>query len=101
MAQGQRKGIHIFFIIFMESLPMNYLTLKLATYLEEALGNKKYHHLVSGIPNTRLMLVLFYHGSRTKERDPSVFIVFPTSLPMMYTTLKLATYLEEVFGNNK
>jgi hypothetical protein len=52
---------------------MNYTTLKLATYLEEALGNKKYHHLGGGIPNTRLMSVLFDHGSSKNERDASFF----------------------------
>jgi hypothetical protein len=67
------KGIHLFFIIFVESLPKKYTTLKLATYLEEALGNNKYHHLGSGIPNTRFMSVLLDHGSRTNERDPSIF----------------------------
>jgi hypothetical protein len=35
------KGIHPFFIIFLESLTINYNALELATYLEEALGNKK------------------------------------------------------------
>jgi hypothetical protein len=44
----------------------------LTTYLEEALGNKKYHHLGSGIPNTRLMSVLLDHGSRTNERDLNI-----------------------------
>jgi hypothetical protein len=55
MAQGQMKGIHPFFIVFPTSLPINYTTLKFATYLEEALGNKKYHHLGSGIPKTGSM----------------------------------------------
>jgi hypothetical protein len=73
MAQGQMKGIHPFFIIFLDSLPINYTTLKLATYLEEALGNKKYHHLDSGIPSTRLMAVLLDHGSMTNERDSYIF----------------------------
>jgi hypothetical protein len=41
MAQGQIKGIHLFYITFPESLPMNYTTLKLATDLEEILGNMK------------------------------------------------------------
>jgi hypothetical protein len=66
------KWMHLFFIIFLESLPINYTALKLATYLEDALGNKKYHHLDSGIPNTRLMLVLLVHGSRKNETDPSI-----------------------------
>jgi hypothetical protein len=67
------KGIHPFFIIFQESLPINCTTLKLATYLEEALGNTKYHHQDHGIPNTICMSVLLDNGSRTNERDPSIF----------------------------
>jgi hypothetical protein len=101
MAQVKMKGMHLFFIIFHESLPINYTTLKLATYLEEALGNKKYHHHDSGIPNTGLMLDLLDHGSRTNERDPSIFKVFPKRLPINYTTLKLATDLEEALRNKK
>jgi hypothetical protein len=68
-------------------------------YLEEALGNTKYHNQDRGIPNTRFMSVLLDHCSRTNERDPSIFIIFPESLPINYTTLKLATYLEEANGN--
>jgi hypothetical protein len=41
MAQEKMKGINVFHITFPESLPMNYTTLKLATDLEEALGNTK------------------------------------------------------------
>jgi hypothetical protein len=88
-------------IIFPESLPINYTTLKLASYLEDALGYKKYHHQGSGIPNTRFMSVLLDHGSRTTKWHWSIFIIFPESLPMNYTTLKLATYLEEALGNTK
>jgi hypothetical protein len=66
------KGIHLCFIIFPESLPINYTTLKLPTDLEEILGNTKKHHLGSGIPNTGLMLVLLDHGSRTNKRDPYI-----------------------------
>jgi hypothetical protein len=87
------------FIIFPESLPINYTTLKLATYLEVALGNTKCNHQVSCIRNARFMLVLLDHSSRTNERDPYIFIYFPDSLPINYTTLKLATYLEEALGN--
>jgi hypothetical protein len=86
------KGIHLFFIIFLESLPINYTTLKLASNLEEALVNNKYHHLGSGIPSTRFMSVLLDHGSRKNERDPSIFKIFLESLPINHTTLKLATY---------
>jgi hypothetical protein len=73
MAQGKMKGIDLFYIIFPESLTINYTTLKLATYLEEALGNNRYHHLGSGIPNTIFMSVLLDHESRKNERDPSIF----------------------------
>jgi hypothetical protein len=73
MDQVQMKGIHLFIIIFPETLPINYTTLKLATYLEVALGNTKYHHQDSGIPNTGFMLILLYHGSRTSERDPYMY----------------------------
>jgi hypothetical protein len=52
---------------------MNYTTSKLSTYLEEALGKTKYHHLCSGIPNKGLMLVLVDHRSSINERDPSMF----------------------------
>jgi hypothetical protein len=61
IAQGKMKGILPFFITFPESLPINYTTLKLTIYLEEAFGNKKYDHLGSGIPNTRFMSVLLDH----------------------------------------
>jgi hypothetical protein len=93
------KGIHPFFIIFPESLPINYTTLQLATYPEEALGNTNYHHLGSGITPTRFMSVLLDHCSRKNERDPSISFIFPESLPINYTTFKLATYLEEALGN--
>jgi hypothetical protein len=72
MAQGQMNGTHLFFIFFPESLLINSTTLKLATYLEVALGTTKYHHQDSGIPNTRCMLVLLDRGSRTRERDTSI-----------------------------
>jgi hypothetical protein len=101
MAQGQTKGIHLFFITFPESLPINNITLKLATYLEEALGNKKYHHLCSGISNTGLISVLIDHGSRTNKGIHLFFITFLDDLPINDTTLKLTTYLEEALGNKK
>jgi hypothetical protein len=50
------------YIAFPESLTINYTTLKLATDLEEAFGNSKYHHPGSGIPNTGFMSVLLDHG---------------------------------------
>jgi hypothetical protein len=73
MAQGQMKGISLFFIIFPESLPINYTILKLATYQDEVLEHTKYHHQDSDIPNTRFMSVLLDHCSRTNGRDPSIF----------------------------
>jgi hypothetical protein len=73
MAQGQIKGIHLFYTIFLESLPINYTTLKLTTNLEEALGNNKYHNLGSGITSTSFILVLLDHCSRTNIRDSSIF----------------------------
>jgi hypothetical protein len=51
---------------------MHDTTLKLATDLEDALGETKYHHLHSGIPNTVFMLFLLDRGSRTNDRDPSI-----------------------------
>jgi hypothetical protein len=91
MAQGKMKGIHLLLIIFPESLPINYTSLKLATYLEEALGIAKYNHHESGIPNTRFMSVLLDHGSRTNERDPSNFYNLSSEFPINFTTFKLAT----------
>jgi hypothetical protein len=82
-------------------LPIYYTTLKLATYLEEALGNTKYHHQDSVIPNTGFMLVFLEHGSRTNGRDPSIFMIFLEIVSLNYTTLKLVTYLEEAVGNTK
>jgi hypothetical protein len=73
MAQGQMKGIDLSFISFLDSLAINYTTLELATYLEESLGITKYHHQENGIPIKIFMSVLSDHGSRTNERDPSIF----------------------------
>jgi hypothetical protein len=68
------KGTHLFFTIFPDISPINDTTLKLATYPEGALGDTKYHHLGSEIPNTIFMWVLLDHGSRNNERDPSTFL---------------------------
>jgi hypothetical protein len=57
------KGTHLSFITFPASLPMNYTTSNLATYLEVALGSSKYHHQDVGIQNTGIRLVLLDHGS--------------------------------------
>jgi hypothetical protein len=66
------QGIHPFFIAFPKLLPINNTTLKLATYLEEALGITKYDNLGSGIPYTIFMSVLLDHCSRKNNRDPSI-----------------------------
>jgi hypothetical protein len=82
------KGIHLLFINFPDSLRINYTTLKLATYLEVALGITQYHHQDGGIPNTGITLILLDYGSRTDGRDPYFFINFLDSLPINYTTLR-------------
>jgi hypothetical protein len=65
------KGIHLFFITFPDSLPMNYTTLKLTTYLEVARGNTKYNHQDGGITNIGIGLVLLDHGSMVDKSDHS------------------------------
>jgi hypothetical protein len=67
------KGIHLLFINFTDSLPINYTTSNSATYLEVALGSTKYHHQDGGIPITGIRLVLLDHGSIVDERDPPIF----------------------------
>jgi hypothetical protein len=67
------KGIHLFFITFPASLPINYTTSNLATYQEVVLGSSKYDHHYNGIPNTGIRLVLLDHGSMVDERDQSIF----------------------------
>jgi hypothetical protein len=62
MAHGQMEGIHLFFVLFQDSLIMNYTTSNLATYLEVVLGCTKYHHQDGDIPNTGIRLVLLDHG---------------------------------------
>jgi hypothetical protein len=73
MAHGQMEGIHLFFILFLNSLTMNYTTSNLASYLEVVLGRTNYHHQDGDIANTRFMWLLLYHGSWTNGRDPSIF----------------------------
>jgi hypothetical protein len=73
MAHGQMEGIHLFFILFLNSLNMNYTTSNLASYLEVVLGRTKYHHQNGDITNTQFMWLLLYHGSWTNGRDPSIF----------------------------
>jgi hypothetical protein len=41
MAQGQMEGIHLFFIIFLDSLPMNYTTLELAPLPRGGMRNNR------------------------------------------------------------
>jgi hypothetical protein len=72
MVEGQMTGIHLFCINFPDSLPINYTTLKQATYLEVAFGNTKYHHQDGGIPNTGITLVLLDHGTSAYNRDSSI-----------------------------
>jgi hypothetical protein len=98
MAQGQMNGIHLCFIIFLDSLPINSTTLKFATYLEFALGNTTYHHQDGGIMNTEIALVLLNRGSRTYGRDPSMFLNFLDSLPINYTTLGNTKYYHQCSG---
>jgi hypothetical protein len=62
MDQGKMKGIHLFYVKFPDSLPINYTTFKLATYLEVAFENTNYHHQDGGIPNIEIALVLLDHG---------------------------------------
>jgi hypothetical protein len=95
------NGINLFFIFFPESLLINSTTFKLATYLEEALGNTKCHHQDSGIPNTGFMLVLLDRGSRTNERDQSMFYNLSGEFAHKLHYFELATYLEEALGNTK
>jgi hypothetical protein len=83
------KGIHLVSITFPDSLPINYTTLKLATYLEVAKESTTYNHQDSGIQNTGIRLVLLYHGSMVDESDPSIFEKITNSLSMLYTTLRL------------
>jgi hypothetical protein len=73
MSHGQMEGNHLFLILFTDSLPMNYTTSNLATYLEVALGRTKYHQQDGDISNTGIRLVLLDHGSMVDERDPSIF----------------------------
>jgi hypothetical protein len=98
MARGQIQGIHLFFILFLNSLTMNYTTSNLATYLEVVLGWTTYHHQDCDTRNTGNMVVLLDHVSWTNGRDPSIFILFLNSLTMKYNTSNLATYLEVVWG---
>jgi hypothetical protein len=60
------------FILFLNSLTMNYTTSNLATYLQVVLGRTQYHHQDGDIPNPGIMLVVLYHGSWTNGRDPYI-----------------------------
>jgi hypothetical protein len=73
MARGQIKGIHLLFILILNSFTMNYTTSNLATYLEVVLGRTKYRHQDGDIPNKGIMLFLLDHGLMVDERDPSIF----------------------------
>jgi hypothetical protein len=43
MVEGHMRGIHLFCIHFLDSLPIYYTALKQATYLKVVFGNAKYH----------------------------------------------------------
>jgi hypothetical protein len=57
--------VGLFFIYFLGILCFS-------ASLEVALGNTRYYHHDSYIPDTGFMLVLLDHGPRTNERDPSI-----------------------------
>jgi hypothetical protein len=78
-----------YFNTFPDSLPINYTTLQLATYLEVARESTTYNHQDGGIPNKGTGLVLLDHGSMVDQSDHSFLINFLESLPMIYTTLRL------------
>jgi hypothetical protein len=61
------------FILFIESLTMNYTTSNSDTYLEVVLGRTTYHHQDGDIRNTGVRLVLLDHVSMVDERYPSNF----------------------------
>jgi hypothetical protein len=93
------KGIHLSFTIFLDILAIYYTTLELATYLEEALGNTRYHHQDHNIPSTRFMSVLLDHVSSIKMTGFHLsFKIYLESLPINYSTLDFATCLEEALG---
>jgi hypothetical protein len=83
------EGLHLLFITFLDSLAIHYTTLKLPTYLEVALVITTYHHQDGEITSRRIGMILFDNGSMVDGRDPSIFINFPDSFPMNYTTLRL------------
>jgi hypothetical protein len=72
------------FILFQDSLTINYTTSNFATYLEVVLRCTKYHHQDSDIGNAQFMWLLLYHGSWTNGRDPSIVVLFQDSLTMNY-----------------
>jgi hypothetical protein len=62
----------------------------------------KYHHQENGIPNTRFMLVLVDHGSRTNVRDPYIFYNLSGEFSHKLHYFKAwITYLEEASANTK
>jgi hypothetical protein len=73
MASWQMEGIHLFFILFLNSLTMNYTTSNLATYLEVVLGRTKCNQQDGDTTNTWIWLVLLDPGWMVDERDPSIF----------------------------
>jgi hypothetical protein len=67
------KGIHTFFITFLNSFTIHCSTSNLATYQEKALGSTNYHRQDGGITYTGITLVLLYRGSMIDERDSSIY----------------------------
>jgi hypothetical protein len=65
-------GIHLLFITFLASLPINYTTSNLATFPEVSLGSSKYHHQDGVIPILGIRLVLLDRGSIVNETDLSI-----------------------------
>jgi hypothetical protein len=61
------------FILFLNSLTINYTTSNLDSYPELVLGRTTYHHQDGDIAMLQFMLLLLYHVSWTNERDPSIF----------------------------
>jgi hypothetical protein len=76
---------------------------ELATYLEEALGNTKYHHQDRGIPKTVFIPFLLDYGSRKTGGDFFIFYKLSGEFAhkLHYFEVGHTTYLEVVLGNTK
>jgi hypothetical protein len=62
---------------------------------------REYQHQNSDTANTQFMWPPLNNCSMTNERDTSIFISFPASLPIKYTTSNLDTYLEVALESSK